>query len=445
MHITIIGTGAGGRLLAKALVREHHEVDFLIHRGKKPRKALRDFHAHFYEREEEVLAMDFSKTDAFVFCDDSNRALALASLLTRRQKPIHFISYDGALGRLLDMTKETFGIDYVYDYGSILAGRIHRFFYEEEGMQTEIFDNFDSAMVKIDVGVDPAFVGRRVKNIGAFEELVLVTIRRGGKVIVPKGNTVIEADDVLRMVGSVDAIRRFRRRYGKADPFEGLERSRRFLIFGDGKAAESIEGLLAQDADTTLLSRERKFPAGTNYVMDRPVTEIMEDLDLAAYDGFIAASDDDADNFLMATAARDAARIDVALCLKDESYMRVVDVAHTGGIFSGELLVSQQIKNNLFGPPEISLHLFPGSLEIYEIVLSEEVYAVGKTIESLDLAEGFLIGGIDRGGKSVLAKGKTVLMEGDHLILFLLPECAGDLQKFIRRKAKRFLTELFSM
>ena len=119
--------------------------------------------------------------------------------------------------------------------------------------------------------------------------------------------------------------------------------------------------------------------------------------------------------------------------------------SHTGGIFSGELLVSQQIKNNLFGPPEISLHLFPGSLEIYEIVLSEDVYAAGKTIESLDLAEGFLIGGIERDGKSVLAKGKTVLMEGDRLILFLLPECAGDLQKFIRRKAKRFLTELFSM
>lgn len=171
----------------------------------------------------------------------------------------------------------------------------------------------------------------------------------------------------------------------------------------------------------------------------------MEDVDVAAYDGFIAASDDDADNFLVATAARDAGQNHVALCLKDERYMRVVDVAHTGGIFSGELLVSQQIKNNLFGPPEISLHLFPGSLEIYEIVLSEDVYATGKTIESLELSEGFLIGGIERKGKSVLPKGKTVLKEGDHLILFLLPECAGDLQKFIRRKAKRFLTELFSM
>ena len=77
--------------------------------------------------------------------------------------------------------------------------------------------------------------------------------------------------------------------------------------------------------------------------------------------------------------------------------------------------------------------------------MSEDVYATGKTIESLELSEGFLIGGIERKGKSVLPKGKTVLKEGDHLILFLLPECAGDLQKFIRRKAKRFLTELFSM
>lgn len=445
MHITMIGTGAGSRLLAKALVREHHTVEFLIRREKQTKKALRDFHAHFYEDEDDVLAMNFEKTDAFVFCDDSNRALALASLLSRRGGPIHFISYDSALGRLLEKTKDTFGIDYVYDYGEILAGRIHHFFYEEAGMQTEIFENFDSAMVKIDVSDNRAFVGRRVKNIGPLEELVLVTIRRGGKVIVPKGGTVIEADDVLRLVGSTEAVGRFRRRYARVDVFESLERKRRFLVFGDGKGAQSIEAALAKEADTLLLSRGRRYPYGVNYVIDRPVTEAMEDVDVAAYDGFIAASDDDADNFLVATAARDAGQNHIALCLKDERYMRVVDVAHTGGIFSGELLVSQQIKNNLFGPPEISLHLFPGTLEIYEIVLSEDVYATGKTIESLELSEGFLIGGIEREGKSVLPKGKTVLKEGDHLILFLLPECAGDLQKFIRRKAKRFLTELFSM
>ncbi|MDY3118156.1 MAG: TrkA C-terminal domain-containing protein [Peptoniphilus sp.] len=445
MHITIIGTGAGARLLAKALVREHHDVEFLIHRGKRQKKALRDFHAQFFEEEEDVLAMDFSKTDGFVFCDDSNRALVLASLLSNRGIPIHFISYDSALGRLLEKTKDTFGIDTVYDYGSILAARIHRFFFEEEGMQTEIFENFDSAMVKIDVGDNPAFAGRRVKNIGPFEELVLVTIRRGGKIIVPKGNTVIEANDVLRIVGSVEAIRRFRRRYGDKMPFEGLAKKRRFLIFGDGKSAESIEETLAREADTLLLSRERRFPYGVNVVIDRPVTEVMDNIDLASYDGFVAASEDDADNFLLATAARDGGQRAIALCLKDESYMRVVDVAHTGGIFSGELLVSQQIKNHLFGPPEISLHLFPGSLEIYEILLNEDVYAVGKSIEELDLPEGFLIGGIEREGKSVLAKGRTVLRDGDRLILFLLPECAADLQKFIRRKPKRLLTELFSM
>ena len=113
MHITMIGTGAGARLLANALVREHHTVEFLIRREKQVKKALRDFHAHYYEDEEDVLAMDFDKTDAFVFCDDSNRTLALANLLSKRGGSIHFIAYDSALGRLLEKTKSTFGIDYV--------------------------------------------------------------------------------------------------------------------------------------------------------------------------------------------------------------------------------------------------------------------------------------------------------------------------------------------
>lgn len=443
MHITIIGTEPGSRLLAQTLEREGHEVEFRIQRDGGRHEEYREFSTEFFDDVRDFYKEEL-KTDAVVFCDRNPAALVLTAYFAQLNVPVHFVAYDPGFGEALEREKERFGIDYVYDYGKYLAERVHRFFYAEEGMQTEVFENFGFALVKWDIGDHPGFVGRRVRDIGPFEDLVLVVIRRDGQIMVPDGNTVLEANDVLRMIGSMEAIRRFRRRYVRILPFDE-EGKGKFLIYGDSRGAASIESYLSDlDADTVTIGNIKRR-GNVTIPKNKPITEILDNLDVDSFDGFIAASSSDANNFLAATAARNANMEHVALCLRDERFMRIVDVSHNGGIFSGELLVSQKIKHNLFGQPDISLHLFPGNLDIYEIALKEDAFACGKTIEELNLSEGFLIGGIDRKGESILAKGKTVLKAEDRLLLFLLPESAGDLNLFVRRKPKRFLTELFSL
>lgn len=443
MHITIIGTEPGSRLLAQTLVREGHKMEFWIQRDGGRLEEYREFPTERFDDVRNFLEVDL-KTDAVVFCDRSPGALALAGHFSHLNIPVHFVVYDPGLGEMLEREKDRFGIDYVYDYGKYLAERVHRFFYAEEGMQTEVFENFGFALIKWDIGDHPGFVGRRVRDIGPFEDLVLVVIRRDGRVIIPDGNTVLEANDVLRMIGNMEAIRRFRRRHVRVLPFDEEGRGK-FLIYGDSRGAACIESYLSDLHVDTVTIGNIKRRGNVTIPKNKPITNILDNVDVESFDGFIAASSSDANNFLAATAARNANMKHVALCLRDERFMRIVDVSHNGGIFSGELLVSQKIKHNLSGHPDISLHLFPGNLDIYEIALKEDAFACGKTIEELGLSEGFLIGGIDRGGESILAKGKTVLKAGDRLLLFLLPESAGDLNLFVRRKPKRYLTELFSL
>lgn len=443
MHITVIGAGGGCRLLIKALERENSDVDLWIPRTEE-KDPWRSYRYEVYDDVREILRADFKDTDAFVFFDPSPSAAILASELSAWKVPIHFVCYDANLARLLEKNPERFGINYVYDYGKILAERVRRFFFVEKGMQTEVFHHFGLALLKLGIGEDPVFVGRRIRDIGPLEELVVVTVRRGETIIVPDGNTVLEENDVLRMTGDIDAIRRFRRRYARARFLGSGNKNKRFIVYGDGEEARRVEEILSREGDVIAFNERRRRPYGARYDIFRPVVELFEAVEPDTVDGFVAISERDADNFLAATAAGDEGIRQIALCLKDERLIRIVDVAHNSGIFSGELLISQRIKHRLFGPPDISLRLFPGSLDIYEIVLKDDVEAVGKTIEALDLSKSFLIGGIERGGRSVLAKGKTVLEAGDRLLLFLLPESAPDLEKFVRRKPASFLTELFS-
>lgn len=74
--------------------------------------------------------------------------------------------------------------------------------------------------------------------------------------------------------------------------------------------------------------------------------------------------------------------------------------------------------------------LFPvaeGKVNITEIILDAASPAVEKTVQSLPLPQGSLIGCIIRGGDIIVPQGSSCLYQGDRLILIAQPEQADKL------------------
>ncbi|MFO7892271.1 MAG: amino acid permease [Longimicrobiales bacterium] len=57
-------------------------------------------------------------------------------------------------------------------------------------------------------------VGKRLQDVPLPEETLVAMIRRGGRTVVPHGNTVLEAGDRLTVIGEPDAIREVGETYG---------------------------------------------------------------------------------------------------------------------------------------------------------------------------------------------------------------------------------------
>ena len=93
--------------------------------------------------------------------------------------------------------------------------------------------------------------------------------------------------------------------------------------------------------------------------------------------------------------------------------MSSLPVAFGAGLAVG--VIEQELPTSGFLP---LMPLTGSHLELIEAEIAQGTPAVGKTVRSLKLPEGALVGGIVRGGKVLPAVGDAVLAVGDRVIIF---------------------------
>jgi trk system potassium uptake protein TrkA len=137
-------------------------------------------------------------------------------------------------------------------------------------------------------------------------------------------------------------------------------------------------------------------------------------------DAILAVTGDDAKNLVICQLARHncpsgrvIARVNDP---KNEIVFKALGVDET--VSSTRVLMSvieQELPTSGFLP---LMPLTGSHLELIEAEIAQGTPAVGKTVRSLNLPEGALVGGIVRGGKVLPAVGDAVLAVGDRVIIF---------------------------
>jgi len=62
--------------------------------------------------------------------------------------------------------------------------------------------------VEVDVPENATISGKKIKDLSLPAECVFAAIYRGGKLIIPRGDTVVKGGDVVALIGKEDAIRK---------------------------------------------------------------------------------------------------------------------------------------------------------------------------------------------------------------------------------------------
>lgn len=101
------------------------------------------------------------------------------------------------------------GVDEVLSTRSLMAERLLRFVHGADLLHVSVLDDAQAEALELAVGVGSVADGKMVKDLGIPVDALLCAVVRGNDVYIPKGSTVLNADDrlvVLTKNGDVTAI-----------------------------------------------------------------------------------------------------------------------------------------------------------------------------------------------------------------------------------------------
>ena len=203
MYIIIVGAGNVGSYLAKRLLEDKHvvvviekdplrckklaeEMNALIINGDGcDPKSLEDAGA---DRADVVAAVTGDDEDNLVICQ-----LAKEKFGTKR-----------TVARVNDSRNERIfsdlGVDVPIDANAIVAKIIEEEVSFADFVTLLTFKRGKLAIVRVDLAEDSPVINKAIKDLQLPPDTVLVSIIRGDKIIIPKGDTVLEArDDIIAL------------------------------------------------------------------------------------------------------------------------------------------------------------------------------------------------------------------------------------------------------
>ncbi|WDD99129.1 Trk system potassium transporter TrkA [Thalassomonas actiniarum] len=255
----------------------------------------------------------------------------------------------------------------------------------------------------------------------------VAAIYRNGKPIRPLGTTVIEADDEVFFIAASIHIRAVMNELQKLEPAY-----KRIMIAGGGNIGAGLASILESNHQVKLIEhnpqRAAQLASDLNETLvftgDSSDHELLLEEHIDQFDVFIAVTNDDEANIMSSLLAKKLGVRKTMVLIQRDAYVELVhgstiDIA----ISPQQATISALLTHVRKGAINNVYSLRGGAAEAIEIVAKGDEHSskvVGREIKSIKLPPGTTIGAIVRGDTVLIAHSNTMILEEDHVILFLV-------------------------
>jgi len=208
MYIVIVGGSGLGKLLARKLKENKHQVCIIDKSKDVCEKIAEELKNVFIicgdasfpnilkeaklEKADVLVSITPSDEDNIIICNLAKELFKIKRTVAKVNDPRHLPLY------------RYMGVDVPVDSTSIIARIV-----EEEASFFDVMNLLSIkkgrlSIVRVDVPPTSPIVNKKVREIKLPQDAVLVSILRGTRIIVPKGNTLIFADDEVIAATLID-------------------------------------------------------------------------------------------------------------------------------------------------------------------------------------------------------------------------------------------------
>ncbi|QIB50445.1 Trk system potassium transporter TrkA [Pseudomonas sp. OIL-1] len=273
------------------------------------------------------------------------------------------------------------------------------------------------------VGQELRFLRQHMPGV----ETRVAAIFRRDRPIIPKGDTVIEADDEVFFVAATPDIRAVMSELRRLD-----RTNKRVLIAGGGNIGERLAEAMETRYQVKIIEKNKARADYLAQNLDRAIVlhgsasdkELLIEENIEEVDIFCAVTNDDEANIMSSMLAKRMGARKVMALINNPAYVDLVQ----GGEIDIAISPSQATIGTLLAHVRrgdiVNVHsLRRGAAEAIEAVAhgdSRSSKVVGRAIGDIDLPPGTTIGAIVRSDEVLIARDATVIESEDHVIMFVI-------------------------
>jgi trk system potassium uptake protein len=268
----------------------------------------------------------------------------------------------------------------------------------------------------------------------------VAAIFRKNRAIIPKGNTVIEADDEVFFIAASKDIKNVMSEMRRVE-----KPNKRVVIAGGGHIGEHLARTIEGRYGVRIIEHSRQRCYELSETLDRTIVlsgdasdrDLLLEENIEETDVFCAVTNDDEANIMSSMLAKSLGARKVITLINNAAYVDLIEGGTIDTVISPQQATLGSILTHIRRGDIARVHsLRRGAAEAIEAIAHGDEFSsklIGRKIEDIDLPPGTNIGAIVRGDEVVIAHDDIVVESGDHVVLFLVDkERIKDVEKLFQ-------------
>jgi len=440
MNIVIVGGGEVGSALARALAADHQV--FVIDHEPTVADRFASLDVEFLlgsGTSEDVLARaNIKDADFFIACtglDEVNIvACAIANRISNPQT-ICLVSRADFLGSSTDAGLQQFGINRVLWPEAQLAVDIEQVVTAPGAIDAEVFAGGVVRLLEYKLDASSPLVAAPVGGLHLPKGSLIVAVKRGGKLFVPRGATQLVAGDKVILMGTPDAMKAVEKLV-RPGTNQGRQR---ITIIGGGDVGLQVATRLeaADDVEVRIVERGEERGAMLAARLSRTLVlngdgtdlEFLESEDVGRSDVLVCVIDNDERNLLASLLGRQLGVPKIVTRVSRPGNLRLFERVGIDVALSARGAAVASILHQISGGTSSLLAVLEhGEARVLELTVSANFEP--RQLKGIGTPEDVIVAAILRGDHAIVPRGDDRIDPGDRILVFCTRAAAERVQDY---------------
>lgn len=448
LKIIIVGCGKVGRTLVSRLCDEGHDVT-VIDKNQAVVQEICDTYdvlgivgnGSSYNVQMEAGIEDANLIIAVTASDELNmlcctiaKKVGRCSAIARVRNP----DYSEELHYLRDKL----GISMIMNPELEAANVIARLLRFPTALSINSFAKGQVEMIKFKLPEKNMLVGKALSSLQQKDQILICAVERDGDLVIPDGNFVLEADDIVSFVSTVKNAYVFLKRIGlKTNQVSNA------MIIGGGKTSYYLaKQLLDMGIEVKIIELNMERCEELSVLLDKAMIICGDGSDenllnregIDQTESFIPLTGLDEENIMLTLYAKRNPNVKAITKINRIAFDKVIDSLELGSVVYPKFIIAETIiayvrakQNSIGSNIETLYHIFDDRAEAIEFKIENDSQLAGIPLKNLKLKKNLLVASIARHGKVIIPNGDDKILVGDRVVVVTMKMGFRDISDII--------------